>query len=108
MVTGKEVAQKLLEFYDSSSKWTKGWYAKDINAGLDTALSKDAVCWCALGAIRKIYIQPSDGSAYAKALALSIQTAFPDQEWEGVDEWNDGFSSFDEFRNALQRVAEAG
>lgn len=64
--------------------WTQGYYAHDA-AGNDTeANTKDAVCFCALGALARVrgVSFPSDVDPMALALCRVIGT-------RDVDSWND-------------------
>ena len=96
-VTAQEVASKLLEFYDHESKWTTGWYARTADGRSCGDRYADASCWCALGAIRKIYGHIGDGNPEALALESGLG--------QDIDDWNDDFDSFEDFRAALQHIA---
>ena len=49
----EEILRKVRDLLSDPARWTKGWFAKDSSENPCVPTSKDAVCWCALGAMRK-------------------------------------------------------
>ena len=52
MTTEQLIAEK--ELLSDPSRWTKGHLARGANGSPISHFSKDAVCWCQLGAAQKI------------------------------------------------------
>lgn len=55
-------ARKLLT---ARSRWTKGYYARNLQGEITEPNSRDAVCFCSLGAMRKV-----SGSQHSLALSF--------------------------------------
>ncbi len=53
-MTNKEIIQQAIDLISDPNKWTKNALARDkYNNKLINSNSPEAVCWCAVGAIRK-------------------------------------------------------
>lgn len=46
-----EVLAAARELLSDESKWTKGYYGKDVNGNIREAHDKEAVCFCSVGAL---------------------------------------------------------
>jgi len=100
---------KAYELLDSPEKWAKGWFAYD-NAGVGCySTDKQAVSWCASGAIRKCYGYADDSSMETDEeyeagikLRLAIQK-HPGRYTSNIAEWNDAPErTYEEVYNLLK------
>lgn len=55
MIKPVEECKTVYELFQSPHRWTRGAFARDERGGDVEVDSKRAVCWCVIGAIRKIY-----------------------------------------------------
>jgi len=63
-----EVLKKARAVIEKPENWTKGHYARDADGRPVSPLHSSAICFCALGAIRRAALLSGDGSGYAAAL----------------------------------------
>jgi hypothetical protein len=63
--------------------WTQNYAAKDANGKSVACFDSNAVCWCALGAIRAAYPEHGGGEARRK-----LREIIGDSE-ASISDWND-------------------
>lgn len=102
-----EILEKARELISVESRWTQGSYAKDGNGEGTFPWGEDAVCFCALGAIKKAGDFRNDCSEPALFLGrvLRDRTGFV-----SIDEYNDSHSHADIlslFDHAIAAAREA-
>lgn len=66
-----EILTKAKALIDTPDKWTKGEFARDKNGSRVDANSNYAVCFCSIGAIRKV--APCRGSEYERGYISALQ-----------------------------------
>jgi len=82
-VTTAEILRKAADLIEPEGKWTQGYYARNSSGDIRVATDSEAVCWCAIGAIRKV----SHTTASREAIVVAQMLGF-----KGSDElvnWND-------------------
>lgn len=79
----QEIAQKLLEFYaGDSSRWTKEAYARDENGIFLSPYNDEAVCWCLLGACKKLGLEA--GELYDDFTSITYFNDAPSRTFEQI------------------------
>ena len=80
---------KISELLSSPEKWTQRSYARDALGGTVQTRSKDAVCWCLVGALLKCY----SGDAAFGDVNASLEAAIRRRQTKGtiptLASWND-------------------
>jgi hypothetical protein len=85
-----DVLARAHELLEGGTAWTQGRYASDRNGDRVSAVSLDAVEWCAIGACyRASYELGVEGSLYAKACDSLGFAALPHIKQRDLSEWND-------------------
>lgn len=74
---------KAYELLSSPEKWTQVYWAKDKDGVFIWPKNENAVCWCALGAIARVYADSPDEYDKAKT---KLNDAIEDK---GIVDWND-------------------
>ena len=71
--------------------WTQGWYAKDAKGQSTGPSTPDAVCWCSLGALKKV---AHEENTYSTRFAATEYLAVASDEWgySGIPDFNDNSS----------------
>ena len=94
-----KAARKLIT---TPENWTQGEYARDAKGkGLFRAQDASAVCWCAQGAIRKVYGEESDNLPAIGALKSVVD--FP---WSFTS-FNDGHTHAEVLAAFDEAIAKA-
>jgi hypothetical protein len=83
------------------SRWTKGHMARGPYGELRDANAPEAVCWCAVGAIRKV-TETDDEDTAARRL---LQSAIPSGDW--IAEFNDRVNHADVLRLFDRAISKA-
>ena len=87
-----EILEKARELISDESRWTQGSYAKDEKGEGTLPWREEAVCFCALGAIKKAGNFHDDCSEPAIFLGRVLRD---DMGLHSVDEYNDSHSHAD-------------
>lgn len=75
-----EVLVKARELLSDPARWTQGCFARTIDGAKVRSRSKNAVCFCSVGALRKV------GGSAALGTAIDLLEAVVD---DSIDAWND-------------------
>lgn len=97
-ITGEEVAdvlERAADLIEPAGRWTQFTFARDRNDAEVRPESTEAVCWCAIGAIRSVL---AGTAGYCYSEAVHALRGVIDQPF--VDVFNDG-----EDRNQPEVVA---
>lgn len=98
-MTPKDLANKLLAFYDNKpERWTLRANARLATMYPTQSHDPAAVCWCAVGALRKLGLGLFSTDVDTLAATLGVDT---------LPEFNDSCADFDEFRTKLEKVANS-
>lgn len=92
--------------------WTSGAYARTAAGRACAVNALDAVCWCAMGALRHAIPLGASGIAVARVLARAIQ---PDEDYTGrsfpdlaevITSFNDGTYNHEDVLSAFDRAIQ--
>lgn len=64
--------EAMLTLFNTKKKWCKGAMAKDEYNSSTEICSKDAMCFCLVGAARRVVKRPRDKDPIVEALAVTI------------------------------------
>lgn len=97
----------ITKLLNRASKWTKGAYARDKEGLIELARGKNAVCWCAAGAVFKCYRLGRRNAIFIKiAEALGKNPAEHDA-FTVVTEFNDDpKTTFKQLRAVIRRASK--
>lgn len=86
-MTPKEVLQGVKTLLSDPNRWTSEALAKDIHREATNPESKEAVCWCLIGATQKV----SNGNEYAAYEARTLLREQMDRHYgyQGIPAFND-------------------
>ena len=71
--------------------WAQGWYAKDADGEDVEVDALHAVCWCSLGALKKVaHEENTNGACFAAAGYLAVVS--DEYGYSGVTDFNDNSS----------------
>ena len=92
------IAQKLLTHYgDDPQRWTKGIAARDKDGERCLPTSKEAVCWCLLGALETLGLSPEEQRMFTSGWDSRIAIA----------QWNDHEKrTFKEVKKRLEEMVK--
>jgi len=95
---------KAHELLSDASKWTKGAFAKNKDGIRTNYSSRNAVCWCLLGAMDKCY--DKSGWEFQFALFNKLRTVIKTKyNITGVSKFNDAPErTFEEVHNLLKEL----
>ena len=78
-----EILKKARELISDPSRWTQGTYARNSNGSQEFIMSPAAVCFCTIGAVRRVCGDKSYGHAL-----FSLAARLPDPPLE-LSDFND-------------------
>ena len=71
--------------------WTQGWYAHNAEGQDVEPAEPDAVCWCSLGALKKVaHEENANGACFAATEYLAVVAA--ECGYSGISDFNDNLS----------------
>ena len=71
--------------------WTKGWYAHNAEGQDVGPAEPDAVCWCSLGALKKVaHEENANGACFAATEYLAVVS--DEYGYSGIPDFNDNSS----------------
>ncbi len=84
----------IADMFRSPGTWTQGRYARDAEGNTCGIDNPKASCWCATGALMKVFTSEVEDEAYFAAYFAaknSIRTTLADvyTEARGIESWND-------------------
>lgn len=104
---------KLKEFFNKSRKWTKKASARTVLGSYTLATGEDAVCWCLIGAIFKLWPEESQKQIRFEKQALILDAAVDLGYWIDAGTWasvavinlndRDGFT-FEDVKSILEHA----
>lgn len=101
MTSALKVLVSVRELLSDEKRWTQGQEARDVSGDGVPPTSKDAVCWCLLGALYKSALlrqvcgdlAPEEATeAWMSAVGLTCKIASPDNP-DGIGDFNDRFDT---------------
>lgn len=97
-----EECKTIKELLCDESRWTKGSFAKDSFGKSTNSFAENAVCWCLVGAINKIYRENSSKIVNK----VCIKLIDPDSDWLSLAHFNDDPSIA--YKDVMKIVEELG
>jgi hypothetical protein len=92
---------KIKELYDSPSRWTRGWFARDKDGDRASTFSQEAVCFCLAGAVEKCYPASKEGDEIAYKLENAIRAK---GFGRGYINWNDEVATFEDVKSLVEEL----
>lgn len=81
----------LQELFSDKKRWIKGDFARDKNGKGLPSKDKNAVCWCLLGAVNKVYREFPHKHNILSKLNNSINKLYPN--FYSIEKFNDNFGT---------------
>lgn len=109
-LTTKEVLIKARELISKPENWIQGAVARNKYGVSTQAISPDAVCWCAVGALGAVACEYVIFNKTAHILEYAIQTQFPKVDGRpttiSIEEFNDYFATHEKILETFDRAIE--